>query len=221
MKAVISADLINSTEYPEQLLNAVLDGLKAEFQLITESKEAQFSLFRGDSFQGVVENPSEALKIVLLLKSAINRIHLQDTRKRKAFPVQADIRTAIGIGSVDFQRETISESNGQAFQFSGRTLDDMKNGPHKLLLACPDDEVNGEFQASFLLFDQLADRWSTASAEVVYFSLKGLKEKEIAEKLGISQSAVNQRKKASGWEAIEVLLNRFESVISEKFSDGK
>jgi predicted transcriptional regulator len=45
----------------------------------------------------------------------------------------------------------------------------------------------------------------------------GLKEQEIAEKLQITQSAVNQRKKAAGWEAVSVLLQRYQQVIAKNF----
>lgn len=221
MKAVISADLINSTTYQKGILNKVLDRLKTEFNIISEHQEAVFDLYRGDSFQAVISDPASSFRIILQLKTAINSIHSEKNKNRNAFGITADFRAAIGIGTINLERKSISESNGEAFQLSGRTLDDMKKGPHKLLLMSPDENVNQEFATSFLLFDQLADRWSTASAEVIYYTLQNKKEKEIAEKLGISQSAVNQRKKASGWEAIEVLLNRFENVISEKFPDGK
>ncbi len=221
MKAVISADLINSTTYSKGLLNKVLDRLKKEFDQISAHEDAVFDLYRGDSFQGVLSHPEKSFKVLLQLKTAINSIHSEKDKSRNAFGITSDFRAAIGIGTIDLERKTVSESNGEAFQFSGRTLDEMKNGPHKLLLKSPNENINEEFATSFLLFDQLADRWSTASAEVIYYALQNLKEKEIAERLGISQSAVNQRKKASGWEAIEVLLNRFESVISEKFPDGK
>jgi len=113
------------------------------------------------------------------------------------------------------------ESNGQAFQFSGRTLDEMKKENRKLQLKTPNENINSEFDTSLLLFDTISDKWSTASAEVIYFLLKNFKETDIAIELGISQSAVNQRKKAAGWDAINSLLSRYESLIKEHFSNGK
>ena len=82
-------------------------------------------------------------------------------------------------------------------------------------------DINAEFDTSLALFDFIADRWSTASAEVIFYLLQGLKEKEIAQIVGISQSAVNQRKKAAGWDPISVLLKRFEEKISATFKGNQ
>ena len=113
------------------------------------------------------------------------------------------------------------ESNGEAFQFSGRTLDEMKKTGRKMILKTGIEEVNNEFDNVFLLFDTITDKWSSASAEVIYYLLKEMKETEIAETLGISQSAVNQRKKAAGWDAILGLIERYEQVMKQHFIDGE
>lgn len=224
MIAVITGDLIDSSLYKKELLEEVLNTLKKEFKNIEEdfrSSNLQFKIYRGDSFQGVVEHPEKALRISLQIKTAINRIPINNPQKNNANLKLADFRMAIGIGSFDFERDSIAESNGQAFQFSGRTLDEMKSLHRKIRLKTPQEEVNSEFNTSFFLLDMLTDKWSSASAEVVYYLLKGLKEREIASELNISQSAVNQRKKTAGWEATAVLLNRYEEVTYKYFSNGK
>ena len=113
------------------------------------------------------------------------------------------------------------ESNGEAFQFSGRTLDEMKKTGRKMTLTTGINEINNEFDNAFLLFDTITDKWSSASAEVIYYLLKEMKETEIADTLGISQSAVNQRKKAAGWDAILSLMERYEQVMKQHFIDGE
>ncbi|AVR46294.1 hypothetical protein C7S20_14040 [Christiangramia fulva] len=220
MIAVISADLLNSSGYSHTLLEKVLHVLKLEFDILKESG-SDFRIYRGDSFQGILKNPEEALRVVLKIKTAINQLDESDLSNKRNMAIKADMKCAIGIGTYDFERESIAEANGQAFQFSGRTLDSMKTLNRKTQLKTPVEAVNEEFNTSLFLFDTLADKWSTASAEVIYYLLKGLKETEIAEELDISQSAVNQRKKAAGWEAINALLLRYEKVISEHFSNGK
>ena len=217
MIAVITADLVNSSRYSKTLLNAVLKELNAEFNNLEQKfpeGELKFKLYRGDSFQGVITNPKFALKLTLQLKSLINKIKVEK-EKNKVF--QADAKFALGIGSFDFKGATMAESNGQAFQFSGRTLDAMKNDARRIRLKTPLENLNLEFEASLFLLDTVMEKWSQASAEVVYYLLLGMKETEIATILNISQSAVNQRKRACGWEAISVLLNRFENVIAETF----
>lgn len=223
MIAVLTADLIDSSKYEGALLKLVISSLKEEFTNIQKSQDTTgFKIYRGDSFQGVIYHPAEALKIALRLKTVVNRIVSENEKVGgKGRNVSADLRMAIGIGSFDFESENIAESNGQAFQFSGRSLDEMKYESRKLRLKTPEDSVNAEFNVSFYFLDLITDRWSTASAEVIYYLLQEMKETEIASVLNISQSAVNQRKKAAGWDAIEMLLERYEQVISEKFSNGK
>jgi len=224
MVAVLTADLVESSLYEEEVLEKVLNTLKEEFTHIRDNygeDNVRLKIYRGDSFQGVIKKPEEALKIALQIKAAVNRIHLKKTKKNRAYSKIADFKIAIGIGTQNIEREAISESNGQAFQFSGRTLDDMKTENRKTRLKTELEEVNAEFNTSFFLMDTITDKWSTASAEVVYYLLSGLKEREIATEINISQSAVNQRKKAAGWEAISELLIRYRNVITTRFNDGE
>lgn len=224
MIAVLTADLIDSSFYDEEVLRKVMDTLKMEFDHIVKKygkDEVRLDIYRGDSFQGVIKNPEGALLIALQLKAAVNRIHLKKTRKSKTYSKIADFKMAIGIGTQSIEREAISESNGQAFQFSGRTLDAMKNENRKTGIKTSWEDIDGEFNTSFFLLDTITDKWSTASAEVVYYLIRDLKEREVAKEINISQSAVNQRKKAAGWEAISLLLTRYQKVISFKIKDGK
>lgn len=224
MVAVLTADLIDSSLYDEKVLKLVLDTLTSEFKDIKNKygdKSVNINIYRGDSFQGIIKDPAEALIVAMQIKAAINRIHFKKTKKSKTYAKIADFKIAIGIGTQNIEREAIAESNGQAFQFSGRTLDEMKNENRKTRLKTELENINEEFNTSFFLLDTITDKWSTASAEVVYYLLRDLKEREVAEELGISQSAVNQRKKAAGWEAIATLLVRFRNVITTNFNDGK
>ena len=224
MIAVLTADLIDSSLYEEKVLQEVLDTLKQEFEHITgeyDKDEVRLQIYRGDSFQGIIKSPENALRIALQIKTAINRIHFKETVKNKAYSKIADFKIAIGIGQQELEREAISESNGPAFQFSGRTLDEMKSEHRKTKLKTDSEEINDEFNTSLFLLDTITDKWSTASAEVVYYLLKGLKEREAAAAINISQSAVNQRKKAAGWDAISVLLDRYRGVITHNLLKGK
>lgn len=218
MIAVITADFIDSSNYPKVLLNKVIKELKEEFKELQEQfsdKNVNFSIYRGDSFQGIMKSPENALHTAMRLKCAVNRISLSQKGKSP----EADLKIAIGIGEMEIEGDSIEESNGQAFRFSGRTLDEMKYETRRMRLKTPEANINEEFNVSLYLLDQLTHRWSAASAEVVYYLLKGWKEKKIAVELNISQSAVNQRKKAAGWEPINMLLKRYHALISKTFTN--
>ncbi len=210
MQAVITGDLIDSTSYTLQELDTILNTINAEFEYLRVAYQTDFKIFRGDSFQGVVLDPTIALDLVITIKTAINKI----PNKHKKISGLTDFRIAIGIGNINLKRDSILESNGEAFQFSGRTLDTMKGDYPRLLLKTADENLNDEFNVHFGLLDSVTSKWSVASAEVVYYLHKGKKETEVAEILGINQSAVNHRKKAANWDAIVLLLKRYKSVIA-------
>jgi hypothetical protein len=211
MVAVLTADLINSTSYEKPILKEVINGLKAEFVSISKEQDALFTLFRGDSFQGIIKQPEEALQIALRLKAAVLKV--ENLAKKKSNVPVADVRIAIGIGEADYNEKAIAESNGEAFHFSGHTLDSMKAENKKLSLKTANENINDEFKVSLKFLDSLTDKWSIASAEVIYYLLKGMKEQQIADLLQRSQAAINLRKKAAGWEEVQLVLHRFNQVI--------
>ncbi len=213
MVAVLTADLINSTSYEKTFLKEVVTVLKTEFDSISKEQKAMFIIFRGDSFQGIVKHPEDALQIALRLKAAVLKVQ-DPTQKKSNMPV-ADVRIAIGIGEADYNEKAISESNGEAFHYSGHTLDTMKAENKKLSLKTGNENINNEFKVSLKFLDSLTDKWSIASAEVVYYLLKGMKEQQIANLLKRSQAAINLRKKAAGWEEVQLLLHRFNQVFSK------
>ncbi len=217
--AVLSGDLINSSRYEASLLTGVIKLLKQEFLDIISchpKTDITFSIYRGDSFQGVIEDPKIALAAAMQIKTAVTKyIDKKEGAKNKA-PL-ADIRISIGVGKAIYQKKVLEESNGEAFQFSGRTLDAMKSEGSKMALTTSNLEINEEFKVSFKFLDAITDRWSTASAEVVHYLLKGHTEQQIANKLKRSQTAIHLRKKAAGWEEIQLLLKRYEQVAQKYF----
>jgi len=147
-------------------------------------------------------------------KAAINKITLSNKKSKSSSKI-VDIRMSIGIGSIEYEANVVRESNGPAFHYSGRGFDNyMKKNDIKTYIRTDDDNLNDEFKTSLKFLDYLIDKWSIASAEVVYYLLQGFTETKIAERLGISQAAVNLRKKAAGWDEIQSLLKRYEQVIT-------
>jgi hypothetical protein len=217
--AIVSGDLINSSAYDLKDLKAVVLVLKKEFSVLEKQysdESVYFSIYRGDSFQGVIENTELALAVALQIKAAVRAYVMSNDRPKNAIPI-ADIRISIGIGKATYKKEALEESNGEAFHFSGRTLDTMKSEGMKMALTTADQEMNAEFKVHLKFLDAITDRWSVASAEVVYYLLKNLKEQEIATKLNRSQAAINQRKKAAGWDEIKLLLERYSQVAQNHF----
>ncbi len=212
--AAITADIIDSTKLSDKEINSVLENVN---QLINNLKGVRLnidntlSIRRGDSIQGDTDNIEEALKIALLLKTTINRVNYSKGEKKSKI---IDVRIAIGISEI-IRRSNINESTGEAYIFSGRTLDSMKKDKRLIAIKTFNEKINAELDAELKLLEVVMERWTAATSEILFWMLWGEEEKKIAEKLGIKQPAISQGKKRAGWKGVEALLIRFKQLMEE------
>jgi hypothetical protein len=215
IKGVITGDIIESTKLSDEENNTLIQGLKYIIDELEQNKTIRGEIFRGDSLQCLVHKPSQTLKIALLIKTyvkgidSINKKQKNELDKLINKPI-FDIRLAIGIGEINSEKEKLSISQGEAFNLSGRLLDDMKN--KQTIAIKTNDKYKEELDTSFKLLDFILSNATQNQCEVIYYKLKGLTEVEISEKIGINQSAINQRSNSSGWSSINSLIQRFESI---------
>jgi len=214
MRAVITGDVVNSTKVEGSQYKTLMDSLKASFgciskQLGNTSSEIKFNIFRGDGFQGVIPAPTAALHASLIIRSSL----------RKAQPTNSsfswDARTAIGIGTIDDLSKEASEGTGEAYRYSGRSLDQMETN-QRLAVKTPWKAVNNEIESQAALLDAVIAKWSPSQAEIVLELLQGKSRKEISSDFDISQAAVHYRIKGSGWTGIEQFLQRYENIMNKK-----
>ena len=224
--AIITGDLIGSSKYGPGQRETAIRALK---QTLEEEREPEtvlrYEMYRGDSAQIEVLQVEKALALAILLRAALKKLPHgpkdgnagagKHAGKAPALSGRsyADIRLAVGIGEAASGQARVVEADGEAYRLSGRTLDAMKKKGQKLIIQSTEEAFNQEYEVQCKLLDVIIDKWSTAAAEVVFWLLKGLKDIEIAEHLGISQPAVSFRKKTAGWEAINLMIQGFESKI--------
>ena len=213
--AVVTGDLVNSSSLGTDQTMMVMRQLQEAFKSTEAGTLSGFEVLRGDSFQGIVSAPAKALIDALRIKTLVNS-SIQPAKAAANSSPLADVRISIGIGEATYDLNDINISNGEAFQLSGKTLDEMKGDQQFTKISTPYPELNAEFLVYMKFLDYLTSRWSIASAEVVHYLLQGLKEQEIADILKRSQAAVNLRKKAAGWEEIKLLLDRYAYLITNK-----
>lgn len=193
MKTTITGDIVNSQSAGKP--EVWLDPLKELFSKIGDSP-TDWEIYRGDSFQLIVP-AKDAVRVSILIKSVI----------KKQKPKQLDARLAIGIGKEEVYANRVSEASSEAFVYSGQLLDELKQKKVHLGIKSPWDEFDKEFNMIFKLALVIMNSWTSNSAEVaeLLFSISGITQVEIAEKLGIAQSTVNDRiKRGSVYEIMEM-----------------
>jgi hypothetical protein len=220
MNAVITADIVDysklSSEEEDLVINTIYEIFEDGSNIRTNVGESSFLITRGDNIQIELFKAEEALKAALLLKSAINKIAINKLNKTKP---NIDVRMAIGVGEISSKRKNVNESTGDAYTYSGRTLDSMKKQKRTVAIKTYDYTLNAELETEFKLLEIILSGWTVNSAEVIYWTLLGLNEKEIGAKLKKTQSAINQRKKTAGWNGIEPLLKRFEELMKKESNE--
>ena len=213
-QAVITGDLVSSSEYSGELIKQVVSELKEEFVLLEKKYGGTFALWRGDSFQGTVNSAEDGLWVALRIKALINKTHPNPKEKGiKSQAAIADARISIAIGEVLSKVADPAASNDETFVRSGRKLDSMKQKKRTLVINSETRSVDRELEVELSLLEQITERWSIAAAEVVYYKLSGMEDREIADLLDISLPAVYKRKKIAGWNACELLLKRYRELI--------
>jgi hypothetical protein len=211
--AVITGDIIDSSEVSGIEKDHLIQSLKEAFDdiqklLNNDHSISPFDVFRGDSFQGLLSNPSRALRAALFIRAALRKNQPEKQKTDWA------ARISIGIGTVDYFSKAVSEGDGPAYRNSGPTLDNLK-GEHKLAIKTPCQVTNEELKAPCALLDAVINKWTQAQAEIVYMLLQGKAPKDIGSILDISRTAVHYRIKGAGWFAIEIFLQRYGERINE------
>lgn len=201
MKAVITGDVINSRKVASGLW---LDDLK---QILNAygSEPKDWEIYRGDSFQLVVA-ADDALEVAFTLKATI--------KQHKAL----DVRMAIGVGSVDYSADKITESNGVAFINSGECFERLKK--QTLGIQTPWVEFNSAFEVIMPLVLLVADNWTSTSAEIFKKALENpeINQNQLAKALNRkSQSSISSSLKRAGYEEIKNMLAFYKQEIKKQW----
>jgi len=199
---VITGDIINSSSLSEKSKNILRLELE-RFQTGNPDILLPLEFYRGDSFQLMVKYEKVARVAVII-----------ETIVLSATGTWA--RLSIGIGSVSkVKAGNVLQSEGQAFQLSGHQMDKMKEEGRMIKIALNSNRFQPIFSASFYLAESIIWTWKPGQVAVIAQIPFSKTQKEIAEKLNISEAAVSKAIKASNWPAIENFIKGFEETIKE------
>lgn len=219
--AVITGDIVGSSSIIKDDRADMLKALKISFNEINKEiikkTKPPFEIYRGDSFQVVLEKPQLSLPVSLLIRAKMRSIIVNKEEKGQIVKQSPDCRIGIGIGNISFKTGKTIESDGEAYQLSGKALDSMKNTEHRLKIFTKWEEVNSELEVSFTFADTIIKEWSTYQAEAFYlYILRNETQISLAKNLNIAQSSVHKRLKTGKAESIDLFRKRFEELIMSK-----
>ncbi|HOI13575.1 MAG TPA: hypothetical protein PLG75_06940 [Methanoculleus sp.] len=211
--AVLTGDLVRSRDIKNAYGEECIRCLKDTLAEIGTDYTAPFSIFRGDSFQGVSSNPEEALEDAVLL-----RLKLIAGFDRDNSALRMDARIAVGIGTIRYLPEdgSAGEGDGEAFRLSGLELDAMKKTRRGIIVKTPWEDFNTTLSVFCDVLDRMIDGYTKRQAEAVMLALAGLTQKEIGDRVGTSQSAVSYRLKGTGYDIILKIIEWYRAQVREQ-----
>ncbi|PJJ75908.1 SatD family protein [Thermoflavifilum aggregans] len=203
MVAVITGDVVHSRKLsPALWMQQLKDALST-----AGHSPGDWEIFRGDSFQLMLQEPARAFRMAIYLKACIKMLK------------HVDVRMAIGLGEVEYSGERITESNGTAFVHSGLRFENLKKDKQLLGVQSPDPEFDAEMNLYFRLCGIAMDHWTSKAAEVVKLSLEfpQASQEELGKKLHIQQHAVSKRLKTAYFQEVMEVERRFRERIEKYF----
>jgi len=214
--AVLTGDIVGSMElnggrgYPISDIITTVD--KWIYDNYSTSIWAKIDVFRGDSWQMVVKDPVQSLRIALFIRSLL-------MSEKSIEPT--DTRISIGFGSIEYLPEDdIASGIGDAFRLSGYGLDQCKNDL-RMKLSFPEENrssLSEGLGTITRLIDFQIQRWTSRQADAVAGALIGFTQKEIATRWvreSVSQQAISQHLDAAGWNPVSQSIHYIEGTLPE------
>lgn len=200
--AILTGDIMHSRKLKSQ--GVWLSALKKLLNSQGRSPKT-WEISRGDSFQVEIAKPAESLLLAIRIKAAVKCIK------------HIDVRMSLGIGQKEYSAARISESNGEAFIYSGEQLALLKTEKQTLSVKSPWPGFNTHMHLCIRLAGVIMDNWSRGAAELVKISLEhpGLDQQGLAKLLHISQPSASERKKRANFDEIMELESYFHDQVTQ------
>lgn len=207
IKGVITGDIIESSSIQIKYRDFLLGSIREIVDELCVIEPLKIEFFRGDSFQMVIDTPENAMKIAILLRAGLKGHTPKESKKTW------DARLSLGVGTISYHADNIVLSDGEAFQYSGRALDEM--GKRRLVVQTRWSGVNEELQVSTAFADEVVSSWSVSQSQAAYQALLyNTSQKEIAHKFHKSAQNISKLLSAAKINLIQMYITRYHNLIS-------
>ncbi len=207
IKVVITGDIIESSVIQIEYRDILLGSVRKIANDLSVIEPVKIEFFRGDSFQMIINHPENAIKIAILLRAGLKSHTPKECKKLW------DARLSLGVGTISYHANNIVVSDGEAFQYSGRKLDEI--GKRRLIVKTRWSDANEELQVSTAFADEVISSWSVSQSQATYQALLyNTSQKEIAHKFKKSAQNISKLLSAAKVNLIQMYIERYHNLIS-------
>jgi len=205
--AVVTGDVIGSTKLTGvDLTVALRTAYSTVVNLLGEEYfPMEIDIFRGDSWQVLINDPLMSADFTLLFRCALKMNKIQ-------------FRAAIGIGTIEsVPDDRVSNGLGNAYLHSGRAFEHLGNAAgYTLDVSFPEGLTIGKLAPMIRLLDVITTFWSPDQCRVYLGVRQGKTQKEIARDWvpeSVTQQAVSKHARDMGTDAVDDMLVIFRENI--------
>lgn len=208
MIAVLTGDLVDSTQLNKQTYVTSLKIMEELYQQFTDAYQSTYELYRGDAFQLVFTQPQFVMRCAIMLKLALYS-HADLSHSVK-------VNLSVGLGDYTFLDKKNSRSQGEAFELSGRGLDKNKEG--SLTIHCAQKRLKDILELPTQFLDRLLSGLTVKQARVLlaYIQDDFADQQKIADKIGTSRQNINLHLNRLGSELVYNYIQHFEQLLTER-----
>ena len=211
--ASLSSDIVQSTTLSVADLKRLHDYILLFLNHISHYHGSNLwgRLVKGDEVEIVTDRPNDILRVALLFKCYLKSF--EPSEKTGADFRRYGARIAIGIGDLRINDSNNGLVDGEAIYCSGRALSSLSEGKKSgqtLILSSANAASDDALNAMLALVDALFNKMTRKQCIIIFHKLKGRNEKDIAQRLKISQPTVNKSVNSVSWTALSKALDYFE-----------
>lgn len=196
MIAVLTGDIVHSRSKSSEIWLPKL----TETLMYFGGEGADWETFQGDSFQLRIA-PDQAMTAAFHIKAALKTIQL-------------DIRISIGVGSETMRTPRVSTNEGTAYIRSGERFKQLTG--NEIVIQT---EVNRpDLNFTLHLFNLLTNKWTPSVASILVLALEhsGLKQLELAQKIGKTQRYISETLKQGHFAELKQLSEVLLPMITQQ-----
>jgi hypothetical protein len=211
LKAVITGDLIKSRKIAAQDFDVIRYRLEQVLTYLSDKYDAEYDVYRGDSFQIIFPSMNDSITSALLIRLALKSV--------KTSGQKFDARISIGLGTVETQRTKLRSSTGEAFNLSGIGLDKLKG--QNIGVFTNSTEFQSRIGLLIKFVDAKIDNLTQVQIQALYEYLidENNNHNEIAKRLNKSRVNTTKLLNMASYQLFDEFIDTFETLKSELIHD--
>jgi hypothetical protein len=215
--SVISGDVVKSSAIPVQELSKLRS---VTFQISSEIADIfdrpytlGFSLYKGDSFQALIDRPEISPSIALVFRTLLRNAFL---------PFKLDARIAIGIGQVESIPQNADQLGyGPAYTRAGRLLENQKSKTD-LLISSDNPKLDERINGYLVLVNERVKHWTPGQIKTISTAFHHLNTdkliRRIAKERKVAESTISIHLKKASYLPILNAMEIISKIIQEEWS---